>query len=911
VWKGLSEIGKRDFRDFLYATIILFALFSSSAIAVHAQLSPTFALATSPSSLNLVAGSQGTVVVAVSSVSGFSAPVQLSFSDVPIGVTVNLNSNPVTPSAGGTVTTTASFTVDSSVSGNTYYLTLVGTSGSIIQAYALNLQVTSSTAQQDFAISVSPPVVNILPGASGSTTVTVFSLNGFSSAVALTSGGVPSGVSLSFSQNQLIPPSGSSTPYGQAASSTISISVQSWVAAGFYPIALTGTSGLLGTSQRVIVHSTQLTLQVSAPKDFTVAVAPSIISIQPGTSTTTTVTVTSFGGFAYPVGLRANGAPTGVSLSFSPNPLNQTSGGAATSTLTISVSSSASSGTYPMQIIGNSPAIGLSHSTIFTVTVSQSANPDFSITTSSPLIGINQGASSGVNVYVSSINHFTSTVTLSAFWVGLSPQGVSFTIPSSATPPDDGSTPAGVTLSASTTTQGGSYTLSVIGASGSLSHTVNILVQVIISEGDFSVSISPSTITMIQGSQTTSSVTLQASGTFSSAVTLTTAAVNGLFVSFNPSTIVMPLAGSAVAQLTVSVAGSTTTGVYPIPILAASGPLSHSTLLTITVIVAAMPNMQDFAIAASPTTVMINQGSSGMSTISVYSQNAFSSTVSLSESWLSVAPNGVSVNLGGPVTPLPNAVASTTLTISASITSPTGSYLLQVNGFSGLPGSLLAHTANVTVQVTSPTAITITSSSTAPSQSQQPMCLIATATYGSQAAPEVQLLRSFRDNSIMKTRAGYEFMVVFNAWYYSFSPYVARSITSSQVERGIMKVVLYPLVGILAFSSGTFTLTKGDPEVAVVLSGSEASFLIGAFYLGLPIGFLRARVKRSADKRSQKVLMKFLVGSLVLGIGVLWLGEVLTAPVLFMISASTIILSTLVLSGTMVSSLIASKLRTA
>ncbi|HYW01230.1 MAG TPA: CFI-box-CTERM domain-containing protein, partial [Candidatus Acidoferrum sp.] len=747
----------------------------------------------------------------------------------------------------------------------------------------------------------------------GSATVTAFSLNGFSSAVALSASGGPSGVSLSFSQNQLIPPSGSSNPYGQAASSVLSISVASWVPAGFYPIALIGTSG--ASPQIVIVHSTQLTLQVLAPKDFTLAVAPSILSIQPGTSTTTTVTVTSFGGFAYPVSLTANGAPTGVSLSFSPNPMNQTSGGAATSTLTVSVSSSASSGTYPMQIIGNSPAIGLSHSTVFTVTVSQSANPDFSITSSSPSIGINQGTSSSVNVFVSSINHFTSTVTLSAAWVGLSPQGVSFTIPSSATPPDDGSTPAGVTLSASSTAQGGSYTLSVIGASGSLSHTVNILVQVIISGGDFSVSISPSTITMIQGSQTTSSVTLQASGTFSSAVTLTTAAVNGLFVSFNPSTVVMPLAGSAVSQLTVSVAGSTPTGVYPIPILAASGPMSHSTLLTITVIVAAMPGMEDFAIAASPTTVMINQGSSGMSTISVYSQNAFSSTVSLSASWLSVAPTGVSVNLGGPVTPLSNAVASTTLTISASTTAPTGSYLLQVNGFSGLPGSLLVHTANVTVQVISPTATTITSTitpgSTTASQSQQPMCLIATATYGSQAAPEVQLLRNFRDNSIMKTRAGYGFMVVFNAWYYSFSPFVARSITSSHVEQAVMRVVLYPLVGILALSSGTFTLTKGDPEVAVVLSGLEASFLIGSFYLGLPVGFLRARVKRFTAERTQKFLMKSLVGSLMSGIAMLWLGEVLKAPVLLMISASTVVLSTLVLAGTITSSLIAGKIRTA
>jgi hypothetical protein len=159
----------------------------------------------------------------------------------------------------------------------------------------------------------------------------------------------------------------------------------------------------------------------------------------------------------------------------------------------------------------------------------------------------------------------------------------------------------------------------------------------------------------------------------------------------------------------------------------------------------------------------------------------------------------------------------------------------------------------------------------------------------------------------MKTRAGYEFMVVFNTWYYSFSPFVARSITSSHVEQGIMKVVLYPLVGILALSSDTFALTKGDPEVAVVLSGLEASFLIGAFYLGLPIGFLRAKVKGSTDERSQKLLMKFLVGSLASGIALLCLGEVLVAPALLMISASTVILSTLALSGTMISSLIASK----
>ena len=896
MWNKLSEKKKKDF---LYTVIILLALFSSSVIAVSAQLIPTFAMATSPSSLNLVAGSQATVVVTVTSVNGFSDSVQLFFSDLPVGVTVNLGSNPVTPPAGGTVTTTASFTVDSSVSGNTYYLTLVGSSGSTIHTYAFNLQVTSRTAPQDFAVSVSPPVVSIVPGGHGSATVTVFSLNNFSSSVSLISSGGPSGVSLSFSQNQVIPLSGVSSPYVQFARSTLSISVQSWVAAGLYAIALTGTTGPLGVSQSVIVHSTQFTLQVLSPRDFAIAIVPSSLSIQPGASTTATVTVTSFGGFSSAVGITAIGVPTGVSLNFSPNPMAELSGGAATSTVSVSVSSSASSGTYPMLITGSSG--GLTHSTPFTVTVSQAATPDFSIA-SSPSIGINQGASSGVNVYVSSINHFMSPITLSASWVGIIPQGVSFTIPGSATPPDDGATPVGITFSASTTAQVGSYTLSVVGSSGSLSHVMNILVQIMISGGDFDVSISPTTITVIQGSQTTSTVTLQASGTFSSPVTLTTTAVNGLSLSFTTSPITMPLAGTAVSQLIVSVAGSTPTGTYTIPIIATSGSLSHSTILTVTVIRA---GMQDFAIAASPATIIINQGSSETATIFVYSQNAFSSSVSLSASWINIAPNGVTISLIGPVTPLSNAVASSTLTMIASPTSTTGSYLLQVTAFSGL----LIHAANVTVEVTSTTTtVTSTSGTSTGAVGVGPKCLIATSTYGSEVAPEVQLLRNFRDNSLMKTKSGSNFMLVFNAWYYSFSPYVAGYLNTHWVERTVMKGVLYPLVGILYLTSNVFSAASSYPELAVLISGLLASSLIGAFYLGVPLGLLRARVRRLRDWKGQGIVERVLAAMLFGGLGTLMFGELFSSQPALIISTATIVLSTLLISSAIVSKKVCSRL---
>ena len=53
-------------------------------------------------------------------------------------------------------------------------------------------------------------------------------------------------------------------------------------------------------------------------------------------------------------------------------------------------------------------------------------------------------------------------------------------------------------------------------------------------------------------------------------------------------------------------------------------------------------------------------------------------------------------------------------------------------------------------------------------------CLIATATYGSELAPQVQQLRELRDNQLLNTESGTAFMGMFNDVYYSFSPTIAR-----------------------------------------------------------------------------------------------------------------------------------------
>ncbi len=73
-------------------------------------------------------------------------------------------------------------------------------------------------------------------------------------------------------------------------------------------------------------------------------------------------------------------------------------------------------------------------------------------------------------------------------------------------------------------------------------------------------------------------------------------------------------------------------------------------------------------------------------------------------------------------------------------------------------------------------------------------CLIATATYGSELAPQVQLLREIRDNTVLQTQSGTSFMIAFNQFYYSFSPAIADYERENTVFKETVKLILTPLL---------------------------------------------------------------------------------------------------------------------
>jgi peptide/nickel transport system substrate-binding protein len=171
-------------------------------------------------------------------------------------------------------------------------------------------------------------------------------------------------------------------------------------------------------------------------------------------------------------------------------------------------------------------------------------------------------------------------------------------------------------------------------------------------------------------------------------------------------------------------------------------------------------------------------------------------------------------------------------------------------------------------------------------------CLIATATYGSELSPDVQFLREFRDNTVLATFAGSSFMAVFNGFYYSFSPAIASAISSNEVLRGVMKAVLYPLIGILHLSSAAFSLFSFSPELGILVAGSTASSIIGAIYV-TPLALLFSLLRKFKPSIKTIRLTGLVWAGSVMAVA---LAEAATSSLLMMASTGAFVLATMYLT---------------
>jgi len=302
------------------------------------------------------------------------------------------------------------------------------------------------------------------------------------------------------------------------------------------------------------------------------------------------------------------------------------------------------------------------------------ATPDFSLSSSPTSVSVTQGSSGSSTITVNPTNGFTGSVSLSAS--GL-PAGVTASFnPASTT----GTSSLTLTAAAGATT--GTATVTITGTSGSLTHTTTVSLTVnAAATPDFSLSASPTSVSVTQGGNGTSTISVTPVNGFNGSVSLSASGLpSGVTASFNP--------GSTTTNSTVTFTASSTatTGTSTVTITGTSGALTHNTTISLTVNAVATPN---FSLSASPASVTINRGASGTSTITVTPVNGFNGSVSLSASGL---PSGVTASFNPAST-----TSTSTLTLTASSTATTGAATVTVTGTSGS----LTHTTTIALTVNS------------------------------------------------------------------------------------------------------------------------------------------------------------------------------------------------------------------
>jgi hypothetical protein len=202
---------------------------------------PSFTLG-APATVNLSQGASNTSTITVNPVNGFAGSVTLAALGLPSGVTAAFSPNPTTGSSALRLTASAS-----AVAG-TYFVTISGTDGGLNGIAHIALVINSAPA---FNIDTSPASLTIVQGASGTSTITLLGVNGFTGSVNLAVSGLPSGVTASF------------TPNPTTGTSVLTLTASGTATLGPATVTITGTSGTL--TETVFLALTVNPVVVNAP----------------------------------------------------------------------------------------------------------------------------------------------------------------------------------------------------------------------------------------------------------------------------------------------------------------------------------------------------------------------------------------------------------------------------------------------------------------------------------------------------------------------------------------------------------------------------------------------------------------------------------------------------------------------
>jgi hypothetical protein len=203
---------------------------------------------------------------------------------------------------------------------------------------------------------------------------------------------------------------------------------------------------------------------------------------------------------------------------------------------------------------------------------------------------------------------------------------------------------------------------------------------------DFTISASPSSVTVQQGNNGTSTISTAALNGFNNAITLSASGQpSGVTITFGTNPIPAPGTGSSV--MTMAVGAGVTPGTYPITVTGVGGGITHTT--TVSLIVTGVT--PDFSISASPASLTVARGTSGTSTISTTGLNGFNSAISLSASG-----QGSRVTVSFSANPIPApGTGSSVMTVTVARKARAGTRMITVTG----TGGGVTHTTTVTLTI--------------------------------------------------------------------------------------------------------------------------------------------------------------------------------------------------------------------
>jgi hypothetical protein len=304
-------------------------------------------------------------------------------------------------------------------------------------------------------------------------------------------------------------------------------------------------------------------------------------------------------------------------------------------------------------------------------TYSSTCGGDFTISASPTSLSTQQGGS-GISTISTTLVGSAGTVNLSA---GVSPSGPTASVSPAAVSAGNSST---LTVNVGASVATGAYTVTVTGSEGANTHSTTVTVTVTAPPppADFTISASPTSLSIQRGGSGTSTISTTLVGSAGTVNLSAGVSPSGPTASLNPTAV---SAGNS-ATLTVNVGASVATGTYTVTVTGSEGANTHSTTVTVTV--------ADFTISASPSSRTVTRGGQTTYLLTITGTGGFTGAVTFSASGLpsrasaTFAPNNTTAN-------------SSTMTVTTSSRTPRGTYVLTITAVSGN----LRHTTTVTLVV--------------------------------------------------------------------------------------------------------------------------------------------------------------------------------------------------------------------